>query len=512
MKQSDQLATLFAHAIWRLDPDAGSLRVQMYRQLRDAVTEGRVAPGTVLPSTRDLAAVLGVSRSTVVEALDQLRMEGYLVTRQGAATRIAALDPIHLNNVAKRPTATEQHWEQADGSPTLGVQHWLQDDPPTPVTIRAFRPGLPDIRAFPAQVWATHLGRRARQPASHDLSYVGHAGVSSLREQIVRHIAETRHVVARPEQVIVLPSAQTAFDVAMRCTLREGDTAWVEDPGYPGIRTLLRAHKARIEPVPVDVEGLCPAGQRSRPRLIYLTPSHQYPTGTMLSLARRLELLEVARAHGAVIIEDDFDSEFQAHGQPVASLQGLDRNGVVMYVGTFSKSLAPGLRIAYLVVPPAYVGLAETIVSGTGIGVSIHVQLAMADFMAYGELRRHIHRMNVEYSKRLRTLHRILSGAGYELILPSKLLGGLQLCIGLPEPLIDLDVVSELQSRGLVALPLSALCHGQEWRGRQGLLLGVGLVPTDEVEPAARTLCAALEQCSETVARRAARRARRTPQ
>lgn len=497
MIRSNQSATLFAQAIWRLDPADGSLRVQMYRQLRDAVTDGRVVPGIALPSTRDLAAVLGVSRSTVVEALDQLRLEGYLETRQGAATRIAALDPKHLRNVSRPSAMTGRGSEPAREQVTLGHEHWLQDDPPTPVTLRAFRPGLPDISAFPARVWATHLGRRARQPASHDLSYVGHTGVPSLREQIVRHVSETRHVVAQPEQVIVLPSAQTAFDVAMRCTLREGDTAWVEDPGYPGIRTLLRAHRARIEPVPVDLEGLCPTGKRPRPRLIYLTPSHQYPTGTMLSLARRLELLELARTNGAVIIEDDFDSEFQVQGHPVASLQGLDRNGCVMYVGTFSKSLAPGLRIAYLIVPPAYVNLAETIASGAGIGVSIHVQLAMADFMADGELRRHIHRMSGEYSTRLKALYRILSEEGYGLILAGRPLGGLQLCIGLPEPLVDQDVVSELQARGLAALPLSTLCHGPEWQGRQGLLLGVGMVRGSEVEAAARALCAVLRQCRE---------------
>lgn len=494
MKRANQLAGVFAAAVWHLKADGLPLRAQLYRQLRDAVTEGKVPSGASVPSTRELANVLGVSRSTLVEALDQLRVEGYLETRQGSATRIAALNPAHLNRRrhgapgSDHPTSRAA---EADEQP-VKLDHWVQDDPPTPVTVRAFRPGLPDIRAFPAREWATHLARRARQPASHDLSYVGHTGVPSLREQIARHVGESRHVMARPEQVIVLPSAQAAFDVAIRCSLRAGDPAWVEDPCYPGIRTLLRAHGAKIVPIPVDAEGMRPANLRSKPRLIYLTPSHQYPTGTMLSLPRRLELLDIARRCGSAIIEDDYDSEFQIAGQPIASLQGLDRSGCVHYVGTFSKSLAPGLRVAYLIVPPRHVELAETIASASGNGVAVHVQLAMADFMADGALRRHIHRMRVAYGERLSLLYRTLAGSGFERVLPGRPSGGLQLCVALPPGAPDRQVVTKLSRHGLHALPLSTLCHDQEWTGRPGLLLGIGLVPLTEVEARARALCAAI--------------------
>jgi|JI8StandDraft_2_1071088.scaffolds.fasta_scaffold06387_2 GntR family transcriptional regulator/MocR family aminotransferase len=494
MKRANQSAHFFAAAVWQLDADGPPLRTQLYRQLRDAVTEGRVASGASVPSTRELAAVLGVSRSTLVEALDQLRVEGYLETRQGAATRIAALNPAHLSQrrSGARGPGHPAPGVSGDDVPPVRLGHWVQDDPPTPVTVRAFRPGLPDIRAFPAREWATNLARRARQPASHDLSYVGHTGVPSLREQIVRHVGESRHVVARPEQVIVLPSAQAAFDVAIRCSLRSGDPAWVEDPCYPGIRTLLRAHGAKVIPVPVDADGMRPAGQRSRPRLIYLTPSHQYPTGAMLSLPRRLELLDIARRHGAAIIEDDYDSEFQIDGQPIASLQGLDRSGCVHYVGTFSKSLAPGVRVAYLIVPLRCVELAETIASASGLGVSVHVQLAMADFMADGALRRHIHRMRAEYGERLSLLHRTLVDSGFERVFPGPPSGGLQLCVALRPGTSDTQVAKGLSRQGLHAVPLSTLCHDREWMARPGLLLGIGLVPRDEVEGRARALCAAM--------------------
>lgn len=494
MKQANQLAGVFAAAVWQLDGNGPPLRTQLYRQLRDAVAEGRLRSGAAVPSTRELAQVLGVSRSTLVEALDQLRIEGYLVTRQGSATRIAALNPAHLGRHHPGEPGSGVPAARSPGADALPVQldHWVQDDPPTPVTMRAFRPGLPDIRAFPAREWATHLARRARQPASHDLSYVGHTGVPSLREQIVRHVGESRHVIARPEQVIVLPSAQAAFDVAIRCSLRAGDPAWVEDPCYPGIRTLLRAHGAKIIPVPVDAEGMRPARLRSKPRLICLTPSHQYPTGTMLSLPRRLELLDIARRHGAAIIEDDYDSEFQIGGQPIASLQGLDRSGCVHYVGTFSKSLAPGLRVAYLIVPPRHVELAETIASASGLGVSVHVQLAMADFMADGALRRHIHRMRLAYGERLSRLYRTLVSSGFDRVVPGPPSGGLQLCMALPPGSSDRQVVTHLARQGLHALALSTLSHDQAWLHRPGLLLGIGMVPLSEVEARAQALCAAI--------------------
>jgi GntR family transcriptional regulator / MocR family aminotransferase len=494
MKRANQLAHVFAAAVWQLDANGPPLRTQLYRQLRDAVTEGRVVSGASVPSTRELATVLGVSRSTLVEALDQLRVEGYLETRQGSATRIAALNPAHLGQCRLGAAGSGHRDSGADGVALqpVALEHWVQDDPPTPVTVRAFRPGLPDIRAFPAREWATHMARRARQPASHDLSYVGYTGVNSLREQIVRHVGESRHVVARPQQVIVLPSAQAAFDVSIRCSLQSGDAAWVEDPCYPGIRTLLRAHGAKIIPVPVDAEGMRPGKLRSKPRLIYLTPSHQYPTGTMLSLPRRLELLDIARRYGATIIEDDYDSEFQIGGQPIASLQGLDRLGCVHYVGTFSKSLAPGLRVAYLIVPLRHVELAETIASASGLGVSVHVQLAMADFMADGALRRHIHRMRTEYGQRLSLLHRTLADAGIARVFPGPPSGGLQLCATLPPGASDIRVAMDLSRQGLHALALSRLCHGPEWKDRPGLLLGIGLVPLGEVEERARALCAAI--------------------
>ncbi len=486
MNRADQSARLFAAAVWRIAPGADTLRAQLYRQLRDAVAEGRVAPGATVPSTRALAQALGISRSTLVEAIEQLRIEGYLEARQGAATRVAALEPRHLLRTTRAAAA-----DGGSRLPQAQSPLWVQDDPPTAVTLRAFRPGLPDLRAFPSREWATHLGRRARQPASHDLSYADTTGLPVLCDQIARHVAQTRHVVARPEQVIVLPSAQSAFDLVMRCCTAPGDTAWMEDPGYPGARMLMRAHRLQVVPVPVDAQGLRPDSALAPPRLVYLTPSHQYPTGATLSLQRRLEILDIARASRAAIIEDDYDSEFQIRGQPIASLQGLDRHGCVHYVGTFSKTLSPGLRCAWLVVPPAQVQLARTIAAAAGLGVPVHVQLALADFMADGGLRRHVQRMRAEYAERLAALDATLRRAGGGRIAPALPAGGLQLCAAL-DGLQDVAAAQVLQDQALHAVPLSPLVHGDEWRGRQGLLLGIGLVAGSEVVPEAERLCRVL--------------------
>jgi GntR family transcriptional regulator/MocR family aminotransferase len=488
---ANQLATLIAQAEIRLDRSTGTLREQLYRQLREAVLAGRLLPRTPLPSTRDLALVLGLARSTVVDALDQLKAEGYLETRQGAATCVAALERKMLGaGLASRALVADTPPAETLAA-TVQEQRaqWRNDDPPRPVTLRAFRPGLPDIRAFPAREWATHLARRARHPASHDLSYAGYLGVPALREQILSHVRLARHVQARPEQVILLPSAQAAFDLVAQLVLEPGDTAWTEDPGYPGIVSVLRAHKARIDPMPVDEQGLQPTATGPRPRLVYVTPSHQYPTGVTMSLPRRLSLLTLARRTGAAIIEDDYDSEFQYQGQPTASLQGLDRHGCVHYVGTFSKSLAPGLHVAYLIVPERFVDLAHAVATVRGLTVPIHVQLALADFLEAGGLRRHIRAMNSEYGARMAILVESLRQSSL-LTVPAGV-GGLQLCVGWSGEPVDTVAVAALQAAGIAAAPISPMCSVVR---HNGLLLGVGLVQQHEVQAAAKMTCDVLRR------------------
>ncbi len=496
---ADQFATLIAQAEIRLDRSTGTLREQLYLQLREAVLAGRLLPNTPLPSTRELAAVLGLARSTVVEALDQLKAEGYLETRQGAATRVAALERkmLGVGSQGLRARSTARDATPTTHGTAAAQEHrpqWRNDDPPSPVTLRAFRPGLPDIRAFPSREWAAHLARRARHPGSHDLSYAGYAGVPALREQILHHVRLARHVQARPEQVIVLPSAQAAFDLVAQMVLEPGQTAWTEDPGYPGISAVLRAHKARVVPTPVDEQGLQAGQTGPRPRLVYVTPSHQYPTGVTMSLPRRLALLALARSADAAIIEDDYDSEFQYQGQPTASLQGLDRHGCVHYVGTFSKSLAPGLHVAYLIVPERFVELAHAVATVRGLTVPIHVQLALADFLEAGALRRHIRQMNAEYGERMTILADRLRTERLFTV-PARP-NGLQLCVGWAGGPADAAAVAALRTAGIAASAISPLCSQVQ---HNGLLLGIGLVQRHEIEAASQLMCAVLRRMSRGV-------------
>lgn len=446
-------------------PGALPLRQQLYRELREAILDGRLTPGWALPSSRRWAATLGLGRSTVVEALEQLKLEGYLEARPGAVVRVA-------QHLPQRRAAPGGGPRQDPARPPAAWPHWQEDDPATAVTVKAFRPGLPDLAAFPAREWAACLSARARHPRVHDLSYVGGTGVAALQEQIVQHVAQTRLVTAHANQVVVLPSARAAFDLALRCVSPSAPRVWMEDPGYPGMRSLLRAHRARVRWVPVDDEGLDFEAVRSDPDLVYVTPSHHYPTGVALSLRRRMALIERVQRCGAVVLEDDYDSEFQYHGQPLASLQGLDPHGNVLYVGTFSKTLAPGLHVAYLIVPPRFVGLAHTVASTLGVSVPVHVQLALADFMQLGHLRRHIRRMNAVYGERLRVLVQALRGQALEGVHVPAPDGGLQLLVSWPRAPSDTVVAAALASAGVQAVPLSALSQRPR---RQGLLLGVGL-------------------------------------
>jgi len=449
-----------------------SVVLQLTQAMRNAILNGRLPGGTRLPSTRVLAKATGLGRSSWVEVIEQLTMEGYLETRQGASTRVAAIEH-HPDVRPPRPTPVE----------AVRSDRWVLDDPPTPVTNRAFRPGLPDLKSFPKQEWATLVARRCRQPISHDLSYAHQCGLPALREALLVHLRQARGVQADPAQVLIVPSAQAAFSILAQASVEPGDTVWVEDPGYPGIRSVLRSRGAMVVARPVDHAGITlPLEQPSQaPKLIYTTPSHQYPTGVTMPLSRRLALLEHAARVGALVIEDDYDSEYQYHGHPVPSLQGLDTQGCVAYVGTFSKTLAPGLRMAYLVVPPRWLELVETIAIVSGYAVPVQFQLAMADFMVGGGFPRHLRRVTTEAGDRMQRLAQTLRQAQDPRLGISKAQGGLQLCVDWRGQTPDTVIAKRLIERNLDIVALSSLCHVSP---RHGFLMGVGLVSKEEI-PAA---------------------------
>lgn len=452
-----------------LDRTAGDLEGQIYRSLRDRILSGQMAEQR-LASTRALAATLGVARSTVVKAYDRLKAEGFLRASGGSATRTVAIRPL----------------ASASGMAQMPADLRNRD-------IRAardlFRPGVPDLSHFPHAAWARCLGARARSLRIHDLGYSAGQGLPDLQSAILDHVSATRGVSARPEQVVIVPSTGAAIDLLARVliTPQRGDVVWMEEPGYKAAHALFLAAGARLEPVPCDAEGIDVArASGGRPRLIYTTPSHQYPTGATMSLKRRLDLLEVARETNAIVVEDDYDSEFHYGSRPIAALQGIDRAGVVAYLGTFSKMLAPGLRVAYVIVPPSLVPEMTAALHLKGAMVSIHMQAALADFMREGRLRAHVRRMTALYAARMAATVDALRRHCADRLSLADGNDGLHLAAWFRDPCInDLAVAEALGEKGLAMQPLSQFYLGAP---KPGLLFGIARVDLATVGDETRRL------------------------
>ena len=352
-----------------IDLDRGKsapLARQLYEQLRSAIADGRLRQGYRLPSSRMLAGQLDVSRNTVSAAIDQLAAEGYLDIARGRRPSIAAglVRLPAMDAVRGQPVAPARQ-RLSGWARRIGRSNW----PPVRYESapRPFQPGLADARAFPHDVWARCLRRAARSTHPRRTQRIQ---PSALQEALARHLVEHRGVRTEPRQIILTPSAQAAIELIARVTLDAGDIAWLESPGYIGARVALEAAGADVVGVPLDRSGLALAGRRDRPRLIFVTPSHQYPTGRLMPIDRRLELLRFSRSTGAALIEDDYDSEFHYDGRPVASLQGLDGGARVFYVGTFSKVMLADIRVGYAVVPENLVETFEIAQRHTGQLVS----------------------------------------------------------------------------------------------------------------------------------------------
>jgi GntR family transcriptional regulator/MocR family aminotransferase len=467
-----------------LEPERGGLERQIYRQVLEAILDRRLSPGTRLPATRVLAARLGVSRGTVVAAFDQLVAEGYLEARTGRGTAVAALPeellraPGESRGEARRiPLQSTRAADFARARTRGGLEP------------RCFQAGMPSIDDFPRKEWARCLAARARTIRAADLTYENGGGLPVLREAIATYLNRARGVVAHPDQVVVIPSSQAGFAVAALCVADPGDVIAMEDPGYHNARTLFVGIGAKVAPVPVDGEGIDVAALAgvSGFRLVAVTPSHQYPTGVTMSLERRLRLLDLASGRGAFVLEDDYDSEFRYAERPIASLQGLDGGKNVIYMGTFSKSLAPGIRCAYLVLPESIAPTIALAAPGIGQIVSGQVQAALADFIKEGYLTAHVGRMRLIYAEKSRVLSETLRESLPEGCTVPTPRGGLQLLVRLPDRADDDLICKQLAAIGIEARPLSALSVNA---GGQGLFLGFALPRPEEIAPAARRLAA----------------------
>src|SRR3954452_2998457 len=379
------------------------LHRQLYDGLRAAILGGRLAPGDRLPATRTLAADLAVSRNTVTGAFDQLLAEGYLESRVGAVSFVAQSLPEDLLRVTGAPRRGEP-----GPPPRLSARgRMLAATAVSPSggqsVVRPFQTGFPAMDLFPRELWARIAARQARHPGVERLSYGSPAGFAPLRRAIAEYLRAARGVRCTWEQVVVTAGSQQALDLAARVLLDPGDTAWVEDPGYMGARGAFTAAGVLCAPIPVDGEGLSVADGIARfpdARMAYCTPSHQYPMGVTMSLARRMALLAWARDRGAWIVEDDYDSEFRYAGRPLPALQGLDAAGRVIYTGTFSKVLFPALRLGYVVVPEALIEpfrAAHALADRHNPSVD---QAVLAAFLAEGHFTRHLRRIRAAYGER----------------------------------------------------------------------------------------------------------------
>jgi len=473
--------------------DGLPLHRQLYEALRRAMLDGKLGAGERLPSSRDLAQDLGLSRNTVVAALNQLGVEGYLLSHVGSGTYVNDQVP-RLQPGARAPT---------HGAPGVAAGCLSQRGLSLSGRFRAaelevqpFTAGIADFSAFPLALWQRLQNKHWRMTYPDMLDYNDSGGYAPLRRAIAEHLRVFRSVQLDADQVIVTTGTQQSLELCARLLADHGDTVWVEDPAYWGAAKAFMATGLTLHPVPVDDQGIRPgiADDAQPPRLIYLTPSHQYPTGAVMSLQRRHQLLSTARRHGAWVLEDDYDSEYRFAGPPISSLAGLDSDGRVLYMGTFSKVLYPGIKLGYLVVPRPLVAAFKQAHYDLNRPGQMPLQAALAEFMEMGHFSSALRRARQSYGERRTALFEALRPALGGDIFISGAEQGLHLCLRLPPPVDDQALAQRIARQGLTVRPLSAYCLART--DLRGLVIGYGYAPLAAIERSGPVLAAAVQSLS----------------
>lgn len=472
---------------------------QVYETLRRRILSGQLPAGAQLPSTRALARQIAVSRMTVVNAYEQLLAEGYIEGKSGSGTYVASVLPEELLEIKNKKR--RQNDSKVNGQTTLSRRGHLLASfdhaylrARTDTNFSAFHYGLPAMDAFPFEIWARLASRRLQKMSVSLFGSGNPAGYEPLRRAVAAYLQTSRAVRCEPEQVLIVAGAQQALSLIAQVLIDENDVVWTEDPCYLGSRNVFAAAGARIVSVSVDREGFdlqCALQKNRTARLVCVTPSHQFPLGVVMSLARRLALIEWARANNAWIVEDDYDSEFRYSGRPLASLQGLDASGRVIYVGTFSKTVFPALRLGYLVVPENLVDVFTAARALTDSHSPSIDQAILTGFIEEGHFARHIRRMRALYAERQSALVAAAKKNLAGLLDVSQDEAGMHLVGWLPENFSDKIASEKAAEQGVATKPLSAY-SSEQFLQRGGLILGYTAFSAGQIRNGVERLAKAL--------------------
>jgi GntR family transcriptional regulator/MocR family aminotransferase len=468
---------------------AKPLHKQIYDAYRSMIVRRNLGAGQQIPSTRALAVELKISRIPVLTAYSQLLAEGYFEARPGAGTFVCSSLPDQLTSsdgISSGSPAIRSGTRAASKRAMLLAPYerlpWLRG-------LGAFNAGQPAIDQFPFQTWSRLVMRHCRSPHAREMYYGGPLGFEELRKAICTYLRTARAVRCDPQQVMIVAGSQQALEISARVLLDDRSAAWVEEPGYWLTRQVLTAAGCRLVPVPVDSEGLDVAfGVKKcrKAKAAFVAPSHQYPLGATMSASRRLQLLDWAQSSGSWVIEDDYDSEYRYGNMPIASLQGLDHNSRVIYIGTFSKTLFPSLRLGYVVIPQDLVDRFAAVRYAMDIGPPHFFQAVLTDFMNEGHFARHIRRMRQLYALRRSAL---VDGLRREFGSALEIHGseaGMHLAVILPKGFRDQEVAVRAAHGKLWLWPLSPAYLGET--RRQGFILGFGNTAAEEMPKAVRQL------------------------
>lgn len=444
---------------------ADPMHRQIYSALRRFILDGRIERDTRLPSTRSLAEELEVGRNTVIAAYDQLIAEGFIEARAGSGTWVAAIRQDRPDPLARPRRCNPERLSRRGRTIVGGPQ------PPRNAGLINFHPGVPETASFPFSIWSSLLVRNSRSRDESLLGYASYAGHPGLRATIAGYIGVSRGIVCTADQVIIVTGAQAALDLVSRVLMDEGDHVWMEEPGYLGAKSAFLASGGRLAALRVDRHGWDLADPAlPPPRLIYVTPSCQWPFGTVMRIEERLQLLGIAGRHGAWIVEDDYDGEYRFRGRPVPALSGLDHAGRVVYIGSFGKTLMPALRIGYLIVPPDLSDSFDKAVSISGQFAPLILQATVDDFIKKGYFATHLKRMRRLYARRQANFVELCRRHLGEWLTVQENDSGMQIMASFTRPYTDREVTAAALAEGVDVQGISINYHLSE--PEHGLLLG----------------------------------------